>query len=184
MKKVRKINENVLRTGDIVFTSSNFPMGWITKRVTDSDVTHVGVVGYIDGTPHIFEMVGDFKRNDSDLEYNRLSKYTKWWKPWETLYSIKRSPVFDSAKVRNRFTEDLCIAALKGIRYDFPELLSFISKRKDKHPNRLICSGFVYHKTINAGVVWEDYAERGYAPSPAELYNDPCIHEVEGWKLK
>lgn len=170
-----KINYDKLRVGDLIFTRSYSPLGVIIRAVTKGPASHVGI--YI-GWGKIAEMGWDLKFGDNDLHINKVSRYTQWWTPWNRIYAIKRSPVYD-----NKIKQVALLERIKNFiaEYDVPELFSHVFKTEDKKKRKYVCSGAAYELEKKDGVPFKEYT-RGYFPSPNELMRDSALFDVLGWK--
>jgi hypothetical protein len=190
LSRSRDLNPDVLNIGDIVYVTGCDILGCITQWITGAP-THVGIVcdPYANGLKYIAEMVrGQHIRqvqqgSKSDLMFNPFTDYDKKHSKFTAITSIKRHPLFISAKTRTALS--ILLKTWKynlTVKYDVPELLSFLWGGKDPQPDtkHLICSRAVYALTKYCGVNWPDSFEKKV--SPADLYNASCgWGEVIGW---
>lgn len=181
-----KINFNRLRTGDTFFVKSYTPFGLIVQTVTGWDKpTHCGKIIKLSYMPYVVEMIGDLNPFNNDMHIRPITYYTRYWRFWTSVVSIKRSHVYDDDNAQSaliRWTNEQSTIKHK---YDYKEAISHAFKNgQDSSPN-LICSRLVYDADEMLGVDFgEDSPRFVKKVSPVDLWESPAYFEVPDWKKK
>lgn len=148
-----------LKTGDLVFTSGTGLAAGIIKKVTDSEITHVGFVLDLHGVKFIVEM------QPEGVVLSSFKKYLTDDKVW--IEKVCRPTELTDLQ-RNQLTIDLLFDLFNMIPYDFRALLKFVFKRKGKNEkSKLYCSEKVYTRLNN--VIKRYPIEEAVLVSPADL---------------
>jgi len=178
------INFSKLKTGDTFFVRSYTPFGLAIQCKTGwGKPTHCGKIIMVNYTPYVVEMIGDLIPFDNDMLVRPLSYYTKRWRFWTSIISIKRNDVYIDAHVQAALVRWVNEQRPKTHYYDYDEALSHVFKwKKDKSP-KLICSRLVYDVDVMCGVNFGDDTERFLKKvSPVDLWLSPAYYEVANWK--
>ena len=174
-----------LREGDIVFTTSNTPIGAIIRGVTKSPVNHIGILVRKVGSPELYiaEMVG------KGLVYSELSKYDSKWRFWDGVTAIKYSPsvyISYANQLLIRNWVDYLVNDI-GVNYDYQELLSFLFDKDDDNSKDMVCSKLVfnlllithsptdyrYYKNFKSGMHLNSLLV-----SPGDIYKDSNLYDA------
>ena len=181
------VEYRVLKPLDIVLTGGNSWFAGITKIVTGGMkkfgkrdfATHAGIIIDIHGQKFIAEMRGPGKRS---LEINSLEEYVNDRGRW--IVDIKRYKGVITSEQEEATQKAIARDYRKGIDYDpIGGLAEFVFKNVKDHPEKKICSEYVYEALrSHAGVDFpERYKERVH---PRDLQLDDNFKSVIGGEKK
>lgn len=154
------VNFDNLKTGDIVFTSGKGIFSRGIKRVTDSEVTHVGFVIDLYGVKYIVEMLSE------GIQLSSFKRYFEDDKSW--IVDIRRPSELTDIH-REALRMDLLFDIEDWVKYDWKAIAKFIFKKRGKNSkDKLYCSEKVY---VRLNKLLKKYPiKKQVQVSPADIY--------------
>lgn len=124
----------MLKTGDIVCTTSDSWLAKIIRRVTGGEATHVGIIVEFGRKVFIVEML------KNGVTFSSLNKYLKGNR--SKIVEVNR-PVGITRGHRTNIHRLVARSLHEEVKYDTKGVLAFVFKRVKENPNRFFCSEYV-----------------------------------------